>query len=177
MPVRAVAPRPAFVTSQHGAIVVFADEDDEGAPQGGEHLSAALDCIAVSVGIHGDDFMFEVHDRGRPAVNGAVPDPAEYFGFDPEMLTDIDPALLEAVDAPSPSASGAQLDPDEVVRAVQRGDADAGRVALAEDFVCATDRHEAIAKALGLPRAAVGWGYRYLSQDAHLDNGPTLIRI
>ncbi len=70
-----------------------------------------------------------------------------------------------------------QVDPDEIVRAVQRGDADAVRVALAEDFVFATDRHEAIAKALGLPRAAVGWGYRYLSQDAHLDHGPTLIRI
>ena len=82
--------------------------------------------------------------------------PAEYFGIDPEMLTDIDPALLEAVGAPSPFDGGGMPDPDVIVGAVQRGDVDAVRAAQAEDFVFATERHEAFAKALGLPLAAVG---------------------
>ena len=176
--VREVAPRPAFVTFQDDAVVVFAEEDDEGAPRSGKQLSAALDCIAVSIAIHDDDIlMVEVHDRGRSVVGGAVPDPAEYFGIDPEMLTDIDPALLEAVGAPSPFDGGGMPDPDVIVGAVQRGDVDAVRAALAEDFVFATERHEAFAKALGLPLAAVGWGYQYLSRGAQDYNGPPLTKI
>ncbi len=174
--VRAVAPRPAFLAAEGDAVVVFAEQDDEGAPVSGEQLSTALGCLALSVAIHDDDiFMFEVHDRGRSLVGGAMPDPAEYFGVDPDMLDDLDPSMLEDL-GPPPSGSAGAPDPTALVAALQRGDVDAVREAFAEDFVFATDRHEAIAKALGVPLAAVGWGYQYLSQDAD-DDAPSVIRI
>lgn len=173
--VRAVAPQPAFLATEGDAVVVFAEADDEGAPVSGEHLSSALNCLALSAAIHDDDiFMFEVHDRGRSLVGGAVPDPAEYFGVDPDMFGDLDPSMLEDI-GPPPSGDAGAPDATALVGAVQRGDVDAVRQAFAEDFVFATDRHEAIAMALGLPLAAVGWGYRYLLEDG--DDGPSVIRI
>src|SRR5580765_1157535 len=78
--VQAVSPRPAFLfaDADADAVVVFAASDDEGAPRSGEALSAALGCIAVSVGVHDDDILlFEVHNTGESIVSGAVPDPAD----------------------------------------------------------------------------------------------------
>lgn len=176
--VRSVAPRSAFVTSQHDAVVLFAEADDEGTSRSGERLSAVLGCVAVSVTVHDDDiFVFEVHDRGRSVVSFAVPDPAEFFGFEPEMLTDFDPELLDEIGGLSPSDGAGVPAPDAIVAAVQRGDVDAVGAALAEDVVFATQRHAAMAEALGLPLAAVGWGYRYLSRDAQSYTGPPLTRL
>ena len=46
-----VVPRPAFLLADGGAVVVFAEADDDGAPQSGQWLSAALDCLAVSIAV------------------------------------------------------------------------------------------------------------------------------
>jgi hypothetical protein len=176
--VRAVSPRPAFVLADGDAIVVFAEVDDEGVPRSGEELSAALDCIAVSVAIHDDDiFFFEVHDSGRSVVSGAVPDPAAFFGIDAEMMADIDPSMRDRLELPAVSDSGGLPDSGLLVGAVRRGDVDAVRTAFESDFVFATERHQAIAEALGLPLGAVGWGYGYLSREDNGYEGPVLVKI
>jgi hypothetical protein len=173
-----VSPRPAFLFAEADAVVVFAEADDEGAPRSGEALSAALGCIAVSVGVHDDDILFvEVHNKGESIVSGAVPDPAAYFGFDADMLADLDPAMLEGLE-PSPSSdAGGPPDAAALVAAIGRGDVDAVRGAFEQEFVFATERHDALASALGLPRGAVGWGYRYLSRDDTGYAGPSLVTL
>lgn len=178
--VRAVSPRPAFLFADADAVavVVFAEVDDEGAPRSGEALSAALGCIAVSVGVHDDDILFfEVHNKGESTASGAVPDPAAYFGFDADLLADLDPAMLEGLEPPTSSNTGGPPDAVALVAAVGRGDVEAVREAFEHDFVFATERHEALVSALGLPRGAVGWGYRYLSRDDTGYAGPSLVRV
>lgn len=176
--VRAASPRPAFAFTDHDAVVVFAEQDDSGAPRSGASLSGALHCVAFSVGIHDDDiFLFELHDRGRCVTAGAVPDPAEYFGIDAEMLDDIDPSMLEGQEAPTLPGGGGPPDPSSLVEALGRGDVDALRSAFAADFTFASERHEAITAALRLPTGAVGWGYRYLSNDRDSYRGPPLAQL
>jgi hypothetical protein len=176
--VQAVSPRPAFLLADADAVVVFAEADDEGAPRSGEALSAALGCIAVSVGVHDDDILFfEVHDTGESIVSGAVPDPAAYFGFDADMLADLDPAMLEGLEPRPSSDAGGPPDATALVAAIGRGDVEAVREAFEQEFVFATERHDALASALGLPRGAVGWGYRYLSRDDTGYAGPALVRL
>ena len=173
--VGAAAPRPAFAFAEGDAVVLFAEEDDSEAPRSAARLSAEVGCIAFSVGIHDDDiFLFEVHDRGRSVTGGAVPDPADYFGIDPEMLADIDESTLDGMDAAAPSALSGPPDPVSLVRALGRGDVEAVRAALEGAFVFASERHEAVVAALGLPGGAVGWGYRYLSNDGDGYAGPPL---
>jgi len=178
--VRAVSPRPAFLLADADAdaVVVFAEADDEGAPRSGEALSAALGCIAVSVGVHDDDILFfEVHDTGESIVSGAVPDPAAYFGFDADMLADLDPSMLDGLEPPQSSNTGGPPDAAALVAAIGRGDVDAVSAAFEQEFIFATERHDALASALGLPRGAVGWGYRYLSRDDTGYAGPSLVRL
>lgn len=176
--VEAVSPRPAFLFADGDAVVVFAEADDEGSLRSGEELSAALDCIAVSVGVHDDDILFfEVHDRGESALSGCVPDPAAYFGFDADMLADFDPSMLEGLEVSGSADTGGPPDAAAIVGAIGRGDVETVRDAFERDFVFASERHEALASALGLPHGAVGWGYRYLSRDDTGYSGPTLVRI
>jgi hypothetical protein len=107
-----------------------------------------------------------------------VPDPAEYFGFDAEVLADLDPALLEELGAsPAGGTTTAPTEPGELVAALGRGDADATREALTNDFVFATERHQALVQALDLSSAAVGWGYRYLANDGDSYAGPPVTRV
>jgi hypothetical protein len=156
-------PRPAFLLAEGDDVVVFAELDDEGAPESGQQLSAALNCLAFSAGVHDDDiFFFEVHSRGEKVLQGAIPDPAEYFGD--EMMAELSAAMpeLSAMDTP---ATGAAVDPAALVDVLGRGDVGALQQALESDFVFATERHRAIVSALGLPSDAVGWGYRYLEED------------
>jgi hypothetical protein len=176
--VQAASPRPAFLFADGDAVVVFAEVDDEGALRSGADLSAALDCVAVGIGVHDDDILFfEVHDRGEPAHSGCVPDPAAYFGLDADMLADLDPSLIEGMEVPGSADTGSPPDAAALVGAVGRGDVEAVRDALERDFVFATERHQALALALALPSGAVGWGYRYLSKDDTGYSGPTLVRI
>ena len=176
--VSATATRPGFAFAHGDTVVVFAEEDDSEPPRSAARLSAELECIAFSAGVHDDDiFFFEVHDRGRPVTRGAVPDPADYFGIDAEMLADIDPSVLEGQDTAMTWIGGGPPDPKSLVDALGRGDVEAVRTAVTADFVFARERHEAIVAALGLPAGAVGWGYRYLSDDGDGYEGPPLARI
>ena len=176
--VQAVSPRPAFLFADADAVVVFAAADDEGAPRSGEALSAALGCIAVSIGVHDDDILFfEVHDTGESIVSGAVPDPADYFGFDADTLAELDPSMLEGLEPAGSSVAGGPPDATALVAAIGRGDVEKVREAFEQEFVFVTERHDALASALGLPRAAVGWGYLYLSRDDTGYAGPSLVKI
>lgn len=161
--VRREAPRPSFVAFDGADAVVFAAADDAGAPVTGAGLTHALGCAGISIGVHDDDILFwEVHRQGETLSTGAVPDPADYFGVD---LADLDQLDLDG-------GFGSDLDEDEdidpaadLVAALGRGDVDEVRQALATEQVFATDRHVALVEALRLPRAAVGWGHRYLAAD------------
>ena len=176
--VKAVSPRPAFLLVDGDDVIVFADADDEGALRSGEDLSAALGCVAVSVGVHDDDILyFEVHDRGERTLSGAVPDPAAYFGFDTDTPPDLDPPMPEHLEASGSAGAGGPPDAAKLVGAIGRGDVEAARDAVERDFVFATERHEALASALGLPQGAVGWGYRYLARDDTGYSGPPLVSI
>lgn len=173
--VRAAAPRPAYAFAEGDAVVLFAEEDDPEAPRSAARLSAELDCIAFSAAVHDDDiFLFEVHDRGRSVTGGAVPDPADYFGIDPELLAGTDDSMLDGMAPSTSSALSGPPDPDSLVRALGRGDVEAVRAALEGTFLFASERHEAVVAALGIPGGAVGWGYRYLSQDGDGYTGPPL---
>jgi hypothetical protein len=176
--VRAVSPRPALLFVDGDAVVVFAEADDEGVPRSGEALSAALGCIAVSVGVHDDDILFvEVHDSGEFVLGGAVPDPEIYFGVDAVTPGGHDPSTLEGLaPAGSPDLGGAP-DAAALVAAVGRGDIGRTREAIEADFVFASERHRVLASALDLPIGAVGWGYRYLSADGKSYSGPPLVRV
>lgn len=168
------SPRPAYVFADNDAVVVLAEVDDDGAPTSGATLSEAVGCVAFSTGVHDDDiFLFEVHDRGRLVAAGAVPDPAAYFGLDVEMLADIDPDLREVAGTAASPSSG-PVDLDAVVGALGRGDSRALRAALEADFVFASDRHQAVVDALGLPGGAVGWGFRSVAKDPAGYAGPAL---
>lgn len=173
-----VVPRPAFLLADGGAVVVFAEADDDGAPQSGQWLSAALDCLAVSIAVHDDDIlMLEVYDRGESVISGAVPDSSVYFGVDAEMHADVDPAMLDGSESAGATDPGGPPDAAALVGAVGRGDVVAVRDALDRDFVFATERHQALASALELPAAAVGWGFRYLSTDPSGYSGPPLVEV
>ena len=148
---------PALGFADGDCVVVFAAEDDEGGPQSGGRMSAALGCTAFSVGVHDDDILFfEVHRAGELVLTGAVPDPAEVF------------------DAGEP---GPRVDPDALIAAVGRGDPQRVRTALEVDVVFATDRHVSLCEALGLPTSAAGWGYRYLEREADAYDGPVLTTL
>jgi hypothetical protein len=176
--VRAVSPTPAFVAVDGECIVVFAEVDDDGSMASGALLSDALGCVAFSASVHDDDILsFAIHDHGQLKAAGAVPDPAEYFGFDAEMLADVDPAMLADFGVPSGGTSDTSAEPSEVVEALGRGDAEAVRDALTNDFVFATERHQALVEALGLSGSAVGWGYRYLANDSDSYSGAAFTRL
>lgn len=161
--VRREVPRPSFVVFDGAHAVVFAAEDDAGAPLAGAGLTATLRCAGISIGVHDDDVLFwEVHRRGETVAAGAVPHPAEYFGID---LTP-QHALDDGLDLDDEDDDEDEVDlAGDLVLALGRGDVEAVREALATDRVFATDRHIALVEALGLPRAAVGWGHRYLAAD------------
>jgi len=162
--VRTAAPRPSFVGAAGTDPIVYAAADDAGAPVVGAALTDALGCTGISVGVHDDDILFwEVHRAGETIVSGAVPDPAEVFGLgDGEMaeMMEMMGDMPDAGAAEEPEGSG-DLAAD-LVAALGRGDVQALGDALAADHTFATDRHVAFVDALGLPRAAVGWGYRYI---------------
>lgn len=172
--VRSACQHPAFVLASGGDVVVYTEGDDDG-PRSGEALSAQLGCVAVSVGVQDDDILFwQVHDHGQEVTSGAVPDPADFFDVAAEMLDGLDPSSQQTVAVPAPSVGELA---ESLVRAVGRGDVEVVRAALSEDFVFAHERHQAVVDALTLSRAAVGWGFRYLSEDDDVDDKPPVERL
>lgn len=165
--VRAVLAEPAFLAAGENAVVVFASVDED-APEEGTAplLSAAFGCRALAVSVHDDDILaFMVFDRGELVVNGAVPDPALVFGDEfGEMLAEMGKQFPP-------------VDAEAVVGALGRGDVEAVRVVLTDDFVFATERHAALCSALGLPTFGAGWGYRYLQSSPEHFKGPELVAV
>lgn len=176
--VRAIAPRPSFVAVSGSDVVVFAAADDVGAPVVGAELARAMGGTGISVGVHDDDILFwEVHRDGGTIAAGAVPDPAAFFGLGADEMADmVEMGELEGFDdAAAPSAAGSGDAAADLVAALGRGDLDAVRAALADERTFATDRHAALAAALGLPATAVGWGYRYIeAEGADADATPAV---
>jgi hypothetical protein len=173
-----VAPRPAFAFADAGAVVLFAEVDDQPVPRSGAGLTESLGCMAFSVGIYDDDiFFFEVHDRGRSVLAGAFPDPAKYFALGDEMLDQLDLGALEGAGTPPVFMAPASPDPAQLVTTIGRGEEASLRAALGDGFTFATERHRAVVVALGLPAGAVGWGYRYLTYDSTAYSGPPLVRL
>jgi hypothetical protein len=140
---------------------VFAEADDI-EPNTGAALSEALGCKAFTAVVHDDDLlMMEIHDSGQRLIGCAVPDPELVFG---------------------PGADVGELDsqppaPGVFVDALGRGDAGAVQAALEQDFIFASDRHRALAEALGLPTYAVGWGFNYLSAEVEAFDGPEPVTV
>lgn len=166
--VRAAHDGPALGFEEDGAVVLFAKVDDDQRVVTAGRLSETLGCPALGVGVHDDDILFyEAHRQGELVTAASVPDPAEYFGVEPEALVDVsvDPAVALR-SAPDPAA---------LVAALGQGDTDAVAAALEADELFATHRHRTLAEALGLPTDAAGWGYRYLTSDYVGWNGPDLV--
>lgn len=154
--VQAAWPGPAFACADGSDVLLFAEADDQQEVLSAGPLSGQLGCVAVAFGVHDDDLcFFEVHRDGGQLVAGAVPDPAEVFDL-PE---------------PSPPSDAAAL-----VAAVGRGDVDALASALDREPLFASDSHESIARALGLPTSGVDFGFRYLAEGEDEWDGPPLVR-
>lgn len=178
--VREVAPPPVMAFEEGDTVVVFAEVDDNGVCVSAQLMSEALGAVTFSASVHDDDILgFAVHDGGRVVGIGEVPDSSEYFGLDDETIA----ALVAEADGGIPkelldaTPDGPPLDAEALVRALGRGDVGAAAAALSGDFVFATERHAALAEALGLPTAAAGWGYRYLDRDSEHYTGPPLTRF
>jgi len=156
--VAATIDRSAFAAADLGAVVVFLESDDEGTPPpSAGPLSAALGRVAVAVMVHDDDLLFvEVHHDGDLIFTGAIPDPSLVFD-------DGDP--------------GEPFDPAAVVGALGRGDVARVAAIATADHVFASDCHQQLFEALGLPTLGVGWGYRYLVADPDGYDGPELTRL
>ena len=146
------AGRPAYVGGWDGHTVVF---DEAGEAQDGSHaslaadLSARLGCVAVAALNHDDDILYlQVFEAGT--VRGEYHSQPEAFAEDPDAPGGDERWLLG-------------LDPAALVALVGRGDPDRVAAIAAGDAVFAGDVHHALLTELGLPLAACGFGYRYLS--------------
>ena len=165
------AGRAAFVGSWDGDTVVY---DERGEAQDGSHaalaqeLSAVLGCVAVASLNHDDDILYlQVFERGE--VRGEYNSAPDYFddGGDgmavgPDTAIDDIPRIGLAA-GPDPQRWLLGLDPATLVRLVGRGDADRLAGIAAGDALFASDLHAEILDELGLPQAACGTGYRYLT--------------
>lgn len=163
--VREVAIGPAYLAESDGVVVVFSEADDSG-NLSGPSLSGALGCVALTTTVFDDDvLMISVHTRGEPVGELGIPDPMAMFG-------DVDLGGGEA-----PFEDGTALDAAALVAAVGRGDVAQVQTAFAKEYVFASERHQDVVAALGLPSAAVAWGYRYLTEDREHYTGPALIAV
>ncbi|MGZ5640025.1 MAG: hypothetical protein ACXWIT_25535 [Burkholderiales bacterium] len=144
--------RPALVSKTEAGATVVLDAACEG--QDGETLSelaaqisSHFRCVVLAVLNHDDDILyFELHENGEKT---------DEYNSNPAYFDD-----HAESDAPRGgdadrlcSVFGASDDPDKV-NAVLRD----------TEFVFATERHDALAHALGLPLHSVGVGYSYVSE-------------
>jgi hypothetical protein len=159
------ARRTAFVTpAKNGYVVVYDEEADSQAEEPilevGAALSRELDTAVLAVLNHDDDilcyWLFEgghVRDKynSRPNYFGMEEEEDSGQGGDAQVLC----SVLGAGAAPP------------TVNAILR-----------DDFVFATEQHQMLAEALGLPAGSAGYGYRYVS-NGELDDEieGSLIRV
>lgn len=171
--IAALGDESAFVAAESGgAVAVFPVGE---APSSGERLSAELRAPIVGAIVYDDDiFSLTTYVQGELVDEVTVPDPAAHFGVDVQDLVEsgLDPAEIGLGDSLG-------HDPERVVGALGRGDADRLRAALSDDdsSIFASDRHAAVLEALGLPADAAGWGYHYLQKDPELFNGGLLTEV
>ena len=112
-----------------------------------ERLSRALHCAAIAVLNHDDDVLLVYAYRDGAPVTDYDSCPG-YFSDEDSPPSQADVAALCA-------ALGASSSEDRVA-AILAADFD--------EFAFATERHEALFSALGLPQQAVGSGYSYILQ-------------
>ena len=150
--------RRAFVAIVGPDLVVY---DEAGESQDGSHaaLAAELSTIFATSALaalnHDDDILFlQAFDQG--ALVGEYNSQPDYFGDDGDA------------DGPGGSDPGS-LDGATLVTLFGRGDAAAVQAVLDEDAVFASEQHLAVVEQLGLPLAAAGFGYTYVSNGEHPD--------
>ena len=156
--------RTAYLGTWGDRTVVY---DEVGEAQDGSHaalaaeLSEVLGCVAVASLDHDDDILYlQVFGHGESL--GEYNSAPDYFDDDDE--DDEDDVERDEGDDGSPARWALGLDPETLVRAVGHGDAAHLAVIADRDAVFATDLHLAIVTELGLPTAACGVGFTYLSR-------------
>jgi hypothetical protein len=150
--------RQAYVAIVGPDLVVF---DAAGESQDGSHaalaseLSTIFGAKALAALNHDDDILFlQAFDRGT--LVGEYNSQPDYFGEDGDE------------DGPGGSDPGS-LDGATLVALFGAGEASTLQALLDEEAVFASDQHVAIVEHLGLPLAAAGFGYTYLSNGEHPD--------
>ena len=141
-------------TSPEGVTVVFAAADEEahlfGEGATARHLAAALDCRALEVSVYDDDIL-------------------QYRLFTGDDETAVGVVATEVALEMAEAAGGSLPEPDAtaLVGGLGHGDAEAVSHLLraGTEFLFESERHAALAEALGLPMFAAGWGYNTLLAD------------
>lgn len=145
--VAALRGRKAFVSPQeYNCVVVFDEMTEEQDPAVLASVTASLShqlgCPALAMLNHDDDMLvYQLYDRGilQDEYN-SMPD---YFD-----------------DVPECARGGDAMKLIEVFGAGDLGTLE--RILVSDEYTFATERHQALASALGLPLCAVGFGYNYL---------------
>ena len=167
-----LGPRPCLATQSANDLVLFPDVEFEGTQDAAMELSAALSCVAIASTVFDSDvFGVAVFSHGEAVANFTVPDMLEYSGASIEELAEIEGVSPEDV-----ASMTSPPDIAAVAAAVGRGDVAVCEEAIGHDYVFAEERHGAFNESLGLPEAAVGWGYRYLTMDPS-DGGPAVVEL
>lgn len=123
-----------------------------------EDLSRELGCAALAVLNHDDDIlMYMLYENG--ALLDEYNSTPGYFSGNEE---DSGPRGGNAAELCR--AMGAAENAQEVERILRRSGLED------DEFLFAVDRHEALARALGLPEFSIGVGYRYIHQGGLPEN-------
>lgn len=157
--------RSAYISpTVDGSTVVYDKECESQDPhrihQLTAHLSRILACPALAILNHDDDILwYQLHDDGHLVD--------EYNSC---------PDCLDPAEGPGPRGGNAQTlcdlmcGPDAAAHGVAAIESILSKSAEeADGYLFELDRHEDLAEVLGLPTFAVGFGYRYLEQEAQFE--------
>jgi hypothetical protein len=114
-------------------------------------LTKRFACAALAVINHDDDILWYMLYTNGEQIDEYNSYPDYFEPQEPPPSKGGDPAsLIEAF--------GASADADEIERVLRASSGEDG-------FLFASERHEALARALGLPLCAVACGFNYIGQD------------
>jgi hypothetical protein len=142
--------RTAFVSPVRSGCCVVFDAETEAQDAAvlerlGQHLSRRLRCAALAVLIHDDDLLYyALHESGRLTD--------EYSSR---------PDLFDGGEGPPEGGVARALAAAFEARA-RTGDVE--RILHHAEYALETERHAELVEALGLPDAAIGSGYRYITE-------------